>query len=88
MSSTDPNRSVEASKPVKLKRVYSDHGRVGKELSRRDRSPDEPQEYSLVLMGLTGSGKSAFISSLVGRDIGIGRDLKSCEWNLSQPWRD
>ncbi|KAG7291042.1 hypothetical protein NEMBOFW57_001052 [Staphylotrichum longicolle] len=28
-------------------------------------------------MGVTGSGKSTFISSLVGRDVGIGKGLKS-----------
>ena len=28
-------------------------------------------------MGVTGSGKSSFISSLVGRDVGIGKGLKS-----------
>lgn len=35
------------------------------------------KEAMIVVMGVTGSGKSSFISQVVGRDVGIGHDLGS-----------
>lgn len=37
----------------------------------------------IVVMGVTGSGKSSFISQLIGRDVGIGHDLGSCACYVS-----
>ena len=33
----------------------------------------------VLVMGLTGVGKSSFISKVVGDDIGIGHELESCK---------
>jgi GTPase Era involved in 16S rRNA processing len=32
----------------------------------------------VLVVGITGVGKSTFISKLIGEDVGIGRDLTSC----------
>lgn len=32
----------------------------------------------VMVMGITGVGKSTFISKLTGEDVGIGHDLASC----------
>lgn len=37
------------------------------------------RQGAIMLMGLTGSGKSSFIASLTGRNEGVGHSLNSCE---------
>lgn len=36
---------------------------------------------AVLVMGITGVGKSTFISKLIGDDAGIGHDLTSCEYS-------
>ena len=38
-----------------------------------------PNDLAVVVMGLTGSGKSAFIQLLVDQDVGIHHGLASCK---------
>jgi hypothetical protein len=39
----------------------------------------EPRRVWIALMGVTGAGKSTFISHLVDEKVPIGHDLASCE---------
>lgn len=38
-----------------------------------------PNAVFLLVMGMTGSGKSSFVSSCTGRDVVVGHGLQSCE---------
>ncbi|KAI5456321.1 P-loop containing nucleoside triphosphate hydrolase protein [Mariannaea sp. PMI_226] len=42
-----------------------------------------PTDIVVAIMGMTGSGKSTFISLCTGEDVGIGHQLKSCTQNVS-----
>ena len=46
------------------------------------RIPDVSAGVAVLVMGITGVGKSTFISKLIGGDTGIGHDLTSCEYSL------
>ena len=46
------------------------------------RIPDVSAGVAVLVMGITGVGKSTFISKLIGGDAGIGHDLTSCEHSL------
>jgi predicted GTPase len=42
---------------------------------------DDPTDQNIVLvMGLTGAGKSFFINKLTGQNVEEGHKLKSCKW--------
>ena len=45
----------------------------------RDDSAYRHNDATIAVMGLTGSGKSTFISKLVGDEVVIGHQLESCE---------
>jgi predicted GTPase len=47
---------------------------IGKS-TRRPQALDQP--ILIAVCGMTGSGKSNFISKLAGRDVGIGNGLRS-----------
>ena len=38
-----------------------------------------PDDTIIAVMGVTGAGKSTFISLLIEEEIGIGHDLQSCK---------
>lgn len=38
-----------------------------------------PRDRFVIVMGMTGSGKSTLISSCTGTDVGIGHGLRSCK---------
>lgn len=40
-------------------------------------------DVAVVLMGVTGAGKSTFISLLADECVEIGHSLQACKWNLS-----
>ncbi|KAF2870051.1 P-loop containing nucleoside triphosphate hydrolase protein, partial [Massariosphaeria phaeospora] len=42
-----------------------------------------PSDLIVLVMGMTGVGKSSFISSLVGEDVGIGHGVDSCTAGLT-----
>lgn len=42
----------------------------------------QPDDFWVAVMGMTGVGKSTFISALVGDDIGIGHGLNSSKSRL------
>ena len=39
---------------------------------------DDIQDVYIAVMGVTGAGKSSFISTCTGKPVKIGHDLKSC----------
>ncbi|KAL9622433.1 MAG: hypothetical protein Q9160_003278 [Pyrenula sp. 1 TL-2023] len=43
----------------------------------------KPNSIFILVMGMTGSGKSTFISRRAGKHVQIGHDLQSCTANLS-----
>jgi putative ribosome biogenesis GTPase RsgA len=47
------------------------------------RSSDSAARSAVLVMGITGVGKSTFISKLVGEDTGIGHELTSCEYSFN-----
>ena len=42
-----------------------------------------PYDRFILVMGMTGSGKSTFISRCTGKDVIVGHGLYSCKWSLS-----
>ena len=42
-----------------------------------------PQDIIIAVMGITGSGKTTFISRCMGEDVGIGHDLHSCTQDVA-----
>jgi predicted GTPase len=52
---------------------------LGFELSRpRTKTQTTNNELAILVMGVTGSGKSTFISRLTDDEVGIGHSLESC----------
>ncbi|KAJ5729237.1 uncharacterized protein N7483_003745 [Penicillium malachiteum] len=45
--------------------------------------PDVSEAVAILVMGVTGVGKSRFISKLTGSDAGIGDGLTSCEYSAN-----
>lgn len=39
--------------------------------------PPGPEDVWIAIMGMTGTGKSTLISTLVGYDVGVGHELQS-----------
>jgi ABC-type uncharacterized transport system ATPase component len=42
-----------------------------------------PNDRFIAVMGVTGAGKSTFISRCAGQDVTVGHDLTSCTLNAS-----
>ena len=43
------------------------------------RSSPSAKPFAIAVFGLTGTGKSSFINTLTGKQVGIGHGLESCE---------
>lgn len=39
-----------------------------------------PSDIFVAVMGMTGSGKSTFISLCTGEDVAVGHDLQACKF--------
>lgn len=53
---------------------------AGNGTTRLPPTVDEPaKQLAILVMGITGSGKSTFISRLTTDDVTIGHSLESCE---------
>ena len=48
-------------------------------------SGESEEKLAVILMGVTGSGKSTFISLLARQDVEVGHGLESRKLSLSQP---
>ena len=48
-------------------------------LGQRLKSLYRPQDVVIAVMGMTGAGKSTFISYLTNENVGIGHGLEACE---------
>jgi ribosome biogenesis GTPase A len=80
MSSGMKTLSIDAS-PQSSRRtsLVSTSKYEGKGKSRRESSPVKSRrELGVLIMGVTGSGKSTLISRLTDQDVGIGHSLESC----------
>lgn len=45
-----------------------------------DRFCPRPQDVVIAVMGVTGAGKSTFISHLTTENVGIGHGLEGCKY--------
>ena len=72
-------RPAKPPKPVKLSTKYSskDSSKARKE-TKTSAGPSS-NDIVIAVFGLTGAGKSSFISKLTGMDLQIGHGLQSCE---------
>lgn len=46
-----------------------------------------PTDVFIAVMGVTGAGKSTFISTLTDEEVEIGHDMESCEFSVLRPSR-
>ena len=57
------------------------HGKVSSNIPEQNNTNfDSPSDVFIALMGMTGSGKSSFISLCCQRAAKIGHDLNACEF--------
>lgn len=50
---------------------------LGSSAAEDEARPPGPEDVWIAIMGMTGTGKSSLISTLVGYDVGIGHELQS-----------
>jgi hypothetical protein len=54
--------------------------KTGAKVSAKAKARSE-SNIVIAIFGLTGTGKSNFISKLTGKDVKVGHSLQSCEWH-------